>query len=107
VAWKEDRYSEVGELAEAVLRPTPGGEPPFPFAWICLWPLIAVRLAEGRTADAITAARELLQPPQMRLPPQLEESLAAALAAWEAEKYALASERLRRSVVLAERLRFA
>jgi len=107
VAWKEGRYSEVEQVAEAVLRPTPGGEPPFPFAWICLWPLIAVRLAEGRTAEAIESARELLQPPQMRLPAQLEESLAGALAAWEADKHALASERLRRSVVLAEGLRFA
>ena len=107
VAWKEDRHSEVEQLAEEVLRPTPGGEPPFPFAWICLWPLIAVRLAEGRPAGAITAARKLLQPPQMRLPPQLEESLAGALAAWEAHDHALASERLRKSVVLAERLRFA
>ena len=107
VAWKEDRPSEVEELAEEVLRPTPGNEPSFPFAWICLWPLIAVRLAEGSPAGAITAARKLLQPPQMRLPPQLEESLAGALAAWEADEHALASERLRNSVVLAERLRFA
>jgi tetratricopeptide (TPR) repeat protein len=107
VAWKEHRYSEVEQFAEAVLRPTPGGEPPFPFAWICLWPLIAVRLAEGRTAEAITAARQLLQPPQMRLPAQLEESLADALTAWEADKHALASERLRKSVVRAERLSFA
>ena len=43
----------------------------------------------------------------MRLPPQLEESLAGALAAWEADKHALASERLRKSVVPAEHLRFA
>jgi len=107
VAWKEDRYSEVEELAGEVLETTHGGEPPFPFAWICLWPLIAVRLAEGRTSEAITAARELLQPPQMRLPAELEESLAAALAAWEADKHALAGERLRKSVVLAERLSFA
>ena len=64
VAWKEDRYSEVEQLAETVLRPTPGGEPRFPFAWICLWPLIAVRLAEGRTADAITAARSFCSRPK-------------------------------------------
>jgi len=107
VAWKQDRYGDVEQLADAVLRHMPGGEPRFPFAWICLWPLIAVRLAEGRTAEAITAARELLQPPQMRLPPQLEESLAGALASWEADEHALASERLRKSVLLAERLTFA
>ena len=107
VAWKEGRYSEVEQLAEAVLRQTHADEPPFPFGWICLWPLIAVRLAHGRTAEAITAAREILQPPQMLLPPLLEASLAGALAAWEADKHALASERLRDSVVLAERLSFA
>jgi hypothetical protein len=107
VAWKEDRYSQVEVLAGEVLETKRVDEPPFPFAWICLLPLIAVRLAEGRTAGAITAARELLQPPQMRLPPQLEESLAGALAAWEADEHGLASERLRKSVVLAERLNFA
>ena len=107
VVWKEGRYSEVEQLAEAVLRQTHADEPPFPFGWICLWPLIAVRLAHGRTAEAITATREILQPPQMLLPPLLEASLAGALAAWEADKHALASERLRDSVVLAERLSFA
>ena len=68
VAWKEDRHSEVEQLAEEVLRPTPGGEPPFPFAWICLWPLMAVRLAEGRTAGAITAARSFCSRPKCGSP---------------------------------------
>jgi hypothetical protein len=99
VAWKEQRDGQVEELAVEVLETKHIDEPPFPFAWICLWPLIAVRLAEGRTPDALTAARELLRPPQMRLPPQLEESLVGALAAWEADDHALASERLHKSVV--------
>ncbi len=34
----------------------------YPFCAICLWPLIAVRLAEGRHAAAVEAARELLRP---------------------------------------------
>jgi tetratricopeptide (TPR) repeat protein len=106
-AWKEDRYSEVERLAEEVLGPKHSGEPTFPFSWICLWPLVAVRMAEGRTAEAMTAARELLRPPQVRLPSQLEGSLAAVLAAWEAGEHALASERLRNSVLLAEHLNFA
>lgn len=107
VAWKDERYSQVEELAGEVLETRRVDEPPFPFAWICLWPLIAVRLAEGRTAGALTAARELLQPPQMQLLPPLVESLAGALAAWGADEPGLASERLRESVVIAERLNFA
>ena len=56
VAWKDERYSQVEELAGEVLETRRVDEPPFPFAWICLWPLIAVRLAEGRTAGAFSSS---------------------------------------------------
>ena len=107
VAWKEERYGEVESLAREVLTRKSDGEPPFPFAWICLWPLVAVRLAEGRTEEAMYAARELLQPPQMRLAPELEEAIVIALSAWEGGELALAAEKLHASVVLARRLNYA
>ena len=108
VAWKEDRYSQVEELAGEVLETN-----------ACRRTSLSVRLhlplashrrplgrrAHGRCHNSF--ARELLQPPQLQLPPQLEESLADAVAAWKADEPALASERLRESVVLAERLNFA
>ena len=34
-----------------------------PFHWVCLWPLIAVRLGNGEVTRAVEAARQLLQPP--------------------------------------------
>ena len=107
VAWKDGRFAEVERLARDVLSPKPDGEPPFPFGWICLWPLVAVRLAQGRTEAAMNAARELLQPPQMRLAPELEEALLGALSAWEGGEVAGSAERLQASVLLAERLNYA
>ena len=107
VAWKDGRIDEVERLAREVLTPKPDGEPPFPFGWICLWPLVAVRLAQGRTEAAMNAARELLRPPQMRLAPELEEAIVGALSAWEGGEVAGSAERLQASVLLAEQLNYA
>ncbi|HXW79518.1 MAG TPA: hypothetical protein VEJ84_08465, partial [Acidimicrobiales bacterium] len=107
VAWKEGRSGEVESLAREVLTYKPDGEPLFPFGWICLWPLIGVLLAEGRMEDAVSAARQLLQPPQMRLAPELEEALAGALSAWECGEVAVAAEKLQAAILLAERLHYA
>jgi DNA-binding SARP family transcriptional activator len=106
VAWKEGRDGEVESLAREVLDDS-GDEPPFPFGWICLWPLLSVRLGEGRTEEAMDAARQLLQPPQMRLPPELEGAVVRALAAWESGEAGVAAEKLRACVALARRLNFA
>ena len=54
------------------------------------WPLIAVRLAEGRTAEAIDASLQLLVPPQQRLPDELEAAVEAAGEAWDQGDHQLA-----------------
>jgi len=53
--------------------------------WICLWPLIAVRLKAGLLAEAVFASRKLLVPPQQRLPDELESLVESAGAAWTTE----------------------
>jgi hypothetical protein len=78
-----------------------------PFHWICLFPLIDVRLAQGRTADAVEASRELLVPPQQRLPDELASAVQSSIEAWDNAKPDLASRRLKAAVKLADHFRFA
>ncbi|HUB68946.1 MAG TPA: AAA family ATPase [Acidimicrobiales bacterium] len=106
LAWEEGRTSEVETLAQEALMSWKGTAW-HPFHWICLWPVIAVRLARGRTADAIEASRELLAPTQQLLPDELVSAVEAAIAAWEGAKTALAAKTLRRALDVARRLRYA
>jgi hypothetical protein len=78
----------------------------YPFCCICLWPLVVVRLADGRDEEAVNAAREILRPPQMRLPPRLETTLASAISAWDEGSRVDATRRLAQALRLAEKLRF-
>ncbi|HXW78129.1 MAG TPA: AAA family ATPase, partial [Acidimicrobiales bacterium] len=62
VAWKTGRAAEVEALAEEALASWPARSWQ-PFHWVCLWPLVAVRLAAGQVADAVETARQLLPAP--------------------------------------------
>jgi ferric-dicitrate binding protein FerR (iron transport regulator) len=66
-----------------------------------------VRLASRQVAEAVEAGRQLLAPPQQRLPDELVSMVQAAITAWEDEELRLAEEKLGQSVELAERLRYA
>ena len=106
LAWREGRFEEVGPRAEEALTlwaNTTGWQP---VHWICLWPLIAVRLETGHVSKAVDASRQLLQPSQQRLPDELEAPVVAAGAAWDGGKRALALAKLAQAVELAERLRY-
>ena len=52
MAWKTGRLGEVEALAEEALASWPDGSWQ-PFHWVCLWPLIAVRLDAGQVAEAV------------------------------------------------------
>ncbi len=58
LAWKTGHLSEVEGLAQDALSSRPANSWP-PFHWVCLWPLIAARLAEGQVAVAVDAGRQL------------------------------------------------
>ena len=49
VAWKEGRHTEAERLALEALEQWRPTVVRYPFCWICLWPLIAVRTADGRS----------------------------------------------------------
>jgi hypothetical protein len=106
VAWKEGRSAETERLALEALaqwRPTIVR---YPFCSICLWPLIAVRAADGRLDQAVAAARELVLAPQMRLPDELEVSVQHAISAWETSDRSATAERLAQALAVAEKLGF-
>ena len=106
VAWKTGRLDEVEGLAREALACWPAGSR-YPFRWVCLWPLIAVRLGAGQLAKAVEAARQLLPAPQQRLPDELEDEVKAAIGAWETGDPVRAAETLAAALKLAEELRFA
>jgi tetratricopeptide (TPR) repeat protein len=106
LAWREARFAEVERRAEEALAlwaKTTGWQP---LHWICLWPLIAVRLGAGNVSEAVAASRQLLEPSQQRLPDELEPVVEAAVAAWDGDDHGLAGSKLAQAVELAERLRY-
>ena len=106
MAWKTGGVDEVEALAHSALVSWPAGSWQ-PFHWVCLWPLIAVRLASGQVAEAVEAARQLVPAPQQRLPEELEVVVQAAIEAWEIGDAEGASKTLANALDMAQRLRYA
>ena len=106
VAWKEGRLAAAGDLAEEARDSWEPFRGLYPYGCTCLLPLAAVRLTKGRGAEAIRAARELLEPPQLRLPVELEKRVGLAISAWDGDQHALASHRLAKALQLAEQMKY-
>jgi tetratricopeptide (TPR) repeat protein len=107
VAWRDELFEDVVTLANEALELWGTTVVSYSWYWLCLWPLIAVRLASGQVAEAIEAGRQLLETPQQRLPDELEAMLQAAIAAWDNGEAQLARGTLSEAVELAQRLRYA
>ena len=106
LAWKTGHRDEVEALAQEALGLWPATSWQ-PFHWVCLWPLIAVRLGDGEVTRAVEAARQLVQPPQQRLPDELEAEVQAAIEAGEHGELERARKTLVKALELAHQLRFA
>ncbi|HXW81434.1 MAG TPA: hypothetical protein VEJ84_18165, partial [Acidimicrobiales bacterium] len=107
VAWKDGRPEDVLGLGNEALELWASTVVSYSWCLLCLWPLLAVHLAAGRFAEAIAAGRQLLLPPQQRLPDELELLLESAIAAWERAEPAPAGEKLAEAVELACRFGYA
>jgi hypothetical protein len=70
VAWRDKKPEEVVRLAREALDLWGTTVVSYSWYWLCLWPLIAVRLAGGQVGEAVEAARQLLPAPQQRLTPR-------------------------------------
>jgi hypothetical protein len=106
VAWKEGAFDEAERIGVESLRQWEPLVVRYPFCWISLLPLIAVRFAGRRYGEAIEAARRLVEPPQMRLPAQLEKAFVRAISAWESAEPHAVAEHLNRALQLADHLNF-
>jgi hypothetical protein len=84
LAWQDGRPDEVLRLAAEIesLDLTNVGSAAM-HGWTYLFPVLAVRLAAGATAEAVTAARRIIGPSQQLLPDDLTSALAAACASWD------------------------
>jgi tetratricopeptide (TPR) repeat protein len=107
LAWQEDRFEDVVTLGEEALQLWGTTIVSYSWYWPCLWPMIAVRLRSGQIAEAIDASRQLLAPPQQRLPDDLESLLQKAGAAWDQNEDRVASDKLAEALQLAVTLGYA
>lgn len=107
LAWQEARPVDVVDLAMQALELWGATAPAYSWHWLCLFPLLSVRLAAGELGEAVESARQLLAPSQQRLPDELETTLQAAIAAWGTGDGQAAAAMLSDGVELAGQLRFA
>jgi len=106
VAWQDGREQDVLALANEALALWATTVVSYSWFWICLWPLISVHLAQGQVTYAVEAARQLLPPPQQRLPERLESLVQSAIADWEASRHDRAGAQLTKAVEVARELRY-
>ena len=80
---------------------------PYPFHCLALWPLTATYLNAGETEKAIGAARRMLEPPQLRMPDELEASVTGSLLPHETAQPSQAAVLLADAIELARNLGYA
>jgi tetratricopeptide (TPR) repeat protein len=102
LAWQDGHSDEVIRLADQIAHHGPttvsivGAQ-----HWVYLFPLIAARLGAGLVKEAVTAARQLLDPAQQALPDDLTAALQAASEAWDHGEPGLAGQHLESALLLA------
>ncbi len=107
LAWVARR---AGQLAEARALAEPAWETmrQMPqaqmFNWVAVWPLVAINLAQRRTADAIDYARLLFDPKTQPQPESLAALLRSAIQAWDQDQPEQSYTRLTQAAELAEPL---
>ena len=81
--------------------------PVYFFKGLCLWPLMAVRLASGAVEMAVDAASQMLEPSQVLLPDRIESLVESAKAAEARHERDSAAAALTEALRLACELGFA
>jgi class 3 adenylate cyclase/DNA-binding SARP family transcriptional activator/tetratricopeptide (TPR) repeat protein len=69
--------------------------------WVYLFPLIAARLQAGDTGEAVSAARQVIDPAQQMLPDDLTTTLASACECWDQGDQAQAARHLTEALAVA------
>ena len=102
LAWQDGCPDDVMRLADELVHAeltTVGVAAAF--QWVYIFPLIAARLSAGMVKEAVTAARQLLDPAQQALPGDLTAALEAASEAWDHGEPGLAAQHLESALRLA------
>ena len=73
----------------------------FSFRWLALFPLLGMALQRQVMDEAMNWARQLLVPPQQRLPDELKGLLESAVVAWEQGHSEATSDLLNHALQLA------
>jgi tetratricopeptide (TPR) repeat protein len=107
VAWRDQRVEEALGLGGQAIEIWDAAPQSWPFQCLALWPLAAAHLEVGEIAEAVAAARRLLEPSQARLPDELEAAVQAACDAWDGAEPELAGRLLEDALQLARTLGFA
>jgi tetratricopeptide (TPR) repeat protein len=102
LAWQDGRPDEVLRLAAGIesLDLTNVGSAAM-HGWTYLFPVLAVRLAAGATAEAVAAARRIIDPSQQVLQDDLTSALAAACGSWDEGDPVRAAQHLTEALDLA------
>jgi hypothetical protein len=106
LAWQDGHPDEVISLAGQIGQFDPATTTFGGRRWVYLFPLIAARLRSGDTADAVAAARQILDPSQQLLADDLMAALDAACAAWDGGEAAAAAADLAGALDLAHDLHY-
>ena len=102
LAWQDGRPDEVIRLAaEIEERELPTFSSGAMYRWVYLFPLLAARLRADELDAAVAAARQLIDPSQMRLPDDLTSALAAACESWADGKRTDTEQHLATALALA------
>ena len=92
---------EKGREGVEKLRGTPQGHI---LLWVALWPLIGAAMAREQTGEVAKHMEELLIPPQMAIPEQLEMQMRAAVDAWRRNDQTESNFHLKKAADLAREL---
>ncbi|HUC14312.1 MAG TPA: AAA family ATPase [Acidimicrobiales bacterium] len=107
VAWRDQRVGQALALSAQALELWESQPESYPFHCLALWPLAGAHLDAGQVEGAVGAARQLLEPSQLRLPDELEAAVQAACEAWDRAGHQLAGRLLGDAVKLARKLGYA
>jgi len=102
LAWQDGHPDEVIRLADQIAGYQPATISIIgAYRWVYLFPLIAARLGSGAVKEAVTAARQVLDPGQQALPGDLTAALQEATEAWDRGEPDAAREHLEAALRLA------
>jgi class 3 adenylate cyclase/tetratricopeptide (TPR) repeat protein len=97
VAWRSGDEETAAKDAQAALEMWEGLPVRYFYAWMALWPLVAMALASGRARQAAEYARGMLRPPQQLLREPVWTLLEDAVQAWDSGQPDETGDLLRRA----------